>query len=42
MDSSDEPNSTMIDAEQFSYEEIEGIISNKDDPEMLSLTIRSC
>jgi len=42
MDLSDEPHSTMIDAEQFSYEEIEGVISNKDDPEMVSLTIRSC
>jgi hypothetical protein len=42
MDLSDEPNSTMIDVEQFSYEEIEDVISNKDDPKMLSLTIRSC
>ncbi len=42
MDLSDEPHSTMIDVEQFSYEEIEDVISNKDDPEMLSLTIRSC
>ncbi len=42
MDSYEEPHSTMIDGEQFSYEEVEGVISNKDDPEMLSLTIRSC
>jgi OPT family small oligopeptide transporter len=42
MDLRDGPHSSMIDVEQFTFEEIEGVISNKDDPDTLSLTIRSC
>jgi hypothetical protein len=32
----------LIDAEQSSFEETLGIVSNKDDPQMLCLTFRSC
>jgi hypothetical protein len=38
---SEEVHATDIDAEQYSYEEVEGIISNKDDPTIHCLTFRA-
>jgi hypothetical protein len=38
----DEPHSFDIDGEQFTYEEVEGVISNKDDPSILCFTFRAC
>ncbi|CAF1624403.1 unnamed protein product [Didymodactylos carnosus] len=34
--------SNYIDSEQSSYEEIAGIVSNKDNPDMVIITFRSC
>jgi hypothetical protein len=36
------PSPVLIDADQSSFEETLGIVPNKDDPQMLCLTFRSC
>jgi hypothetical protein len=38
---SEEMHATDIDSEQYSYEEVEGVISNKDDPTIHCLTFRA-
>jgi hypothetical protein len=38
---SEEMHATDIDSEQYSYEEVEGVISNKDDPTIHCLKFRA-
>jgi hypothetical protein len=42
VDKEEQIHSTDIDNEQYSYEEVEGVISNKDDTSILCFTFRAC